>query len=120
MRPPPTPPRMTEASLMQILGRMAEPAIHQYIVEANTEYRHWEKQRYRPTPDGLSPEMGWQAIKLARTSQVRSLPLLDERSRTFQYWLPNQAFAILLEVDRGGGKGVGLKDRGVAQDRRHQ
>jgi len=113
MRPPPTPPRLTEASLMRILGRMGEPAIHQYIAEANTEYRHWEKQRYRPTPDGLSPEMGWQAIKLARTSQVLSLPLLDERGRAFQYWLPNQAFEILHEVDRWGGTALALTDEGA-------
>ena len=45
--------------------------------EVRGRYEHWDHLRHLPPPDGLSSELWWLAIKMARTTAARDL-----RSRT--------------------------------------
>ncbi len=110
MRQPPKPPRLTTDAIRKAVTNLSRPEVQRYVAEANAEYFHWEKLRHRPTPEGLTPEEGWQVVKLSRTGQKRILPLEDERGRAFTYWLPNPALEILHEVDRWGGTTLAVAD----------
>lgn len=110
MRQLPTPPRLTPEAISRAFAPMAQPAVQQYIVQANAEYYHWEKLRYRPTPPGMTPEEAWLVVKTHRLGQRRLLPLQDGKGRPFTYWLPNPALEILHEVDRWGGTALTLPE----------
>jgi len=109
MRSLPMPPRLTADALQETIESMSRRAIQQYVSEANRDYKHWEKLRYQPTPEGMKPEAAWQVVKWSRMGQYRPLPLLDERGRSFRYWLPTSAIEILHEVDRWGGATLALE-----------
>jgi Fic family protein len=105
MRLLPEPPsaNLTE-DVIDLLGRSAkDPTLQAYIAEANREYYHWEKLRHRPTPKGISPEQAWRLVKWTRLAQRRPLPVQDVKGRAFSYWLPDEAQAVLHEVDLGSG-----------------
>ena len=88
------------------LRHMAKPEYRAFIHRANSEYFHWDELRARPRPAGLSLESAWAAVKMARLTERRTLPLCDPKGRPFGYWLPPKALATLHEVDRWGGSTV--------------
>ena len=63
-------------------------------------YRHWEKLRRLPSPEGLTHEEWWLGLKLARLPLRRSLPLRDVDGVTFSYTMPDPLQELLLHVDR--------------------
>jgi hypothetical protein len=44
---------------------------------ARSAYLHWDKVRNLDPPPGLTPELWWLKIKLARGDEWRALPLRD-------------------------------------------
>lgn len=64
------------------------------------EYLHWDQLRHRTPPDGLSPEEWWFAVKTARTSQSRQLPLLDKTGKSFLLATPEPVQIHLHHIDR--------------------
>jgi len=89
---------------------MSKPAVQQYVAQANTEYYHWEKLRYRPVPEGVTAEEAWRLVKWSRMGQKRPLPVKDKKGKPFTYWLPLPALEILHEVDRWGGTTLALAE----------
>jgi Fic family protein len=96
--PPLDPKQLGEA--LRVLGKTEYRA---FISRANSEYFHWDELRARPRPTGLSLESAWAAVKMARLTERRTLPLRDPKGRAFGYWLPPRALATLHDVDRWGG-----------------
>jgi len=101
---------LSPEALARLFPRLAQADTQQYVAAANAEYRHWEKLRHLPPPEGLTPEEAWQAVKLSRLGQKRLLPLQDTHNRPFTYWLPNSALETLHEVDRWGGTSLALPE----------
>ena len=85
---------------------MGKPEHRAFINRANSEYFHWDELRARPRPSGLGLEGAWAAVKMARLTERRPLPLCDPKGRPFGYWLPPKALATLHDVDRWGGSTV--------------
>lgn len=110
MRDLPKPPKLTPEALGQVFTHLMNPEVKRYITAANSEYLHWEKLRYHPTPAGIQPEDGWNIVHMSRLAQRRLLPLTDERGRAFGYWLPDSALEILHEVDRWGGGSLAITE----------
>ncbi|MEL7167901.1 MAG: Fic family protein, partial [Bacteroidota bacterium] len=52
-------------------------------------YRHWDTLRRISPPHGLTAEEWWAAIKMARRSLYRAIPLLDKKGQRFKYALPD-------------------------------
>ena len=79
-------------------------------------YLHWDELRHRPAPEGLSNEQWWLAIKLARSSQYRALPLADLNERPLVFMLPDLVQEALHRIDSrmSGLKAANLPDE---QDR---
>lgn len=67
------------------------------------KYRHWDILRHLPPPEGLSSDEWWAAVKLARRSLYRELPLKDRNGVPFVYASVDAAHAMLHEIDRQGG-----------------
>ena len=102
MKIPMTPPtledvvtRAADANelLMQLLQIKPGPA-------PGGKYRHWDTLRHIEPPAGITAEVWWLAIKLARQSLLVDLPLVDKHEVPFRYAVPNVAQQMLMRVDR--------------------
>ncbi len=69
-------------------------------------YLHWDELRRRPPPLGLSSEDWWWAVKVARRTQLRSVPLTDTGGTPFRYGLPDSISRDLHQIDLGAGGSV--------------
>ena len=70
------------------------------------KYRHWDTFRHLAPPADWSPEQAWLAVKLARRSLYRELPLRDLRGKPFVFAVPNPALEMLHRIDRDAGGSI--------------
>ena len=63
-------------------------------------YRHWDTLRRIKPPSGLTSQEWWLAIKLARRSMARELPLQTPDGRRFTYGMPDPALELLYFIDQ--------------------
>jgi Fic family protein len=73
-------------------------------------YAHWDGLRHRTPPSGLSHEEWWTAIKLARLSSTRPLPLYDASRMAFKIANPDPLLRHLSEADRDLSGRMALPD----------
>ncbi len=106
MRLPAKAPTLSEmfTSLMA-KDKFADELIDRLQSEDNTptpggRYRHWQKLQYLEPPDGLTHEMWWLGIKLARQSLLRPWPLRDLQGDPFRFAIPDNLFELLHQIDR--------------------
>jgi Fic family protein len=64
------------------------------------KYRHWDSLRRLKAPNGLTPQEWWLAIKLARNSMARPLPLRGPAGEPFTYGMPDPALELLHFIDQ--------------------
>ncbi len=85
---------------------------------AEGQYLHWDELRQRSPPTGLTHELWWLNIKLARTVLVQPLPLADRDGAAFQFAMPEPVLRALHVIDRDAAGQI-LMDVPVAspQDR---
>jgi Fic family protein len=62
-------------------------------------YLHWDELEQKQEPDGISREAWWAALKLARSSQLRSIPLRDRNGRSFMFCVPASLSELLHRLD---------------------
>jgi Fic family protein len=75
------------------------------------KYLHWDELRHRTPPEGLTHRQWWLGVKLARTGNVRYVPLRDESGHPFSLLLPDPMPKYLHEIDLlGGGTVVGNRE----------
>ncbi len=109
---PPSPPA-TDELLSQLASnpermRRVMDAMHtgNIGIDQDGEYQHWEVfKRYSP-PAGLSAEEAWFAIKVARLSVAKDLPILDKEGKPFRYCLPSPLLEMLHEIDKNAAGNV--------------
>ena len=97
---PPPFDALWQATIAQGPGVLSRLVSGQGDVDGQGRYLHWDKLRHLPTPEGLSSEQWWLAIKLARRRNYQPLPLNDSRGRAFQYCLPAVVQKELHWLDR--------------------
>jgi Fic family protein len=87
----------------------------------NGAYMHWDDLRRRPTPEGLtSHEQWWFAIRMARQSQLRQLPLLDKQGKPMRFSMPEPVLRQLSFIDREAAGQISFPDHVVSDsDRNH-
>ena len=74
------------------------------------KYRHWETLKRVKPPDGLTSEQWWLGIKIARSSMMRQLPLLDLAGRNFTYSSPDSVLEMLHQIDRDASGQISFSD----------
>ncbi|MEM6646787.1 MAG: Fic family protein [Bacteroidota bacterium] len=103
MKIPQAPPALTDwterqkhtlATLRRVIAESARgPA-------PDGRYRHWDTLRHITPPNGLTSEDWWAALKLARQSLYRPMPLMDKKGDAFQYALVDPVLEGLHQIDR--------------------
>lgn len=75
------------------------------------KYRHWDTFRHLRPPEGVSIELMWAAVKLARGALLTNTPLRDVRGKPFRYGLPPIALELLHRVDRDASGIIGAPEQ---------
>lgn len=111
MRPPPLAAILQQIAQLGPGERVFEVVFGGGIDPApGGKYRHWDNFRHLSPTEGLSIEQSWAAVKLARRTLFRSLPLLDVKQRPFQFGLPPVAQEMLHRVDRDASGIIGAPE----------
>lgn len=100
-------------------GRVLE-VVRARAVDADGEYRHWDKLRHLPPPDGLTNEEWWLAVKLARRPLLRRLPLLDASGSPLYYSIPDSVLRLLHNVDQRCSGEIAMPDVVTADEQARQ
>ena len=79
---------------------MGSVELKNILNEANREYLHWDKFRFKKLPKTVKPEVAWSLLKLMRTSASDELPLHDERGRPFAYYKTKEQDKRLNYIDK--------------------
>ena len=75
------------------------------------EYRHWDTFRHLPPREGLTIELTWAAVKMARAQLMTATPLKDTRSKPVMYALPPLVLELIHRVDRDAGGIIGAPEQ---------
>jgi Fic family protein len=104
MSKPMTPPSLEE--LLPLLTNPEGDPNHAARIFSASEpapegrYRHWDTLKRIKPPSGLSQREWWLAIKLARRSLARDLPLRAPEGQPFTYGMPDPALELLHFIDQ--------------------
>ena len=80
--------------LMEIFGVARSPVV-------SGRYLHWDELRHRKPPPELTVEEWWFALRVARNSLYRTLPLLaDKAGKPFVFGMPEPVLLELHHIDR--------------------
>jgi len=63
-------------------------------------YRHWDELRRLPPPEGLTSELWWLAVSMARESAAKLLPFKDAGGAPFHYVQTDPALEMLHQIDQ--------------------
>lgn len=88
------------ANLEKILKISSNKKLSQQLKKANITYMYWDKLKYMPLPDDLTPEEAWAYIKYVRTSSQKHTPAKDKNGDQFWYWLPDSVLKDLSFIDK--------------------
>ncbi len=87
-----------------LMAELGQPEMAQIFAAAATvddsRYLHWDKLRHRPSPDQLTHEQWWAALKLGRMRNMRHIDALRSTDgRLFQYGLPDRILEAIHDID---------------------
>jgi Fic family protein len=103
---PETPPQTAE--LLDELAKHPErmsrviSAMHSGLigVEQAGHYQHWDDFKRAVPPNELTAADAWFAVKAARLSVSKDLPIVDREGKPFRYCLPSTLLQMLHEIDK--------------------
>lgn len=110
---------LTPPDLSILLSKMDGAAIA-YVLKSRSKvldnnYLHWDEIRRRAPPDELTTESWWVALKLARNSLYRELPLLNKEGKPFVLAIPEPVLMHLHHIDQeAGGKILSTTSKNIA------
>ncbi|MGQ0765403.1 MAG: Fic family protein [Gemmatimonadota bacterium] len=109
MKTPVPPPSFTEGLQSVLAAASRSPDVANALfrgvgAEPGGEYRHWDSQRHHAVPPPFTAEQYWTAIKLARHSLYRQLPLMSISGTPLLYAQPPSVLEKLHRVDRDAGR----------------
>lgn len=89
---------------MNVLFEAARsPQMVDLIQKANRDYLYWDKFKYQPMPEKITPEAAWTYLKFMRNIQIKKTPLVDTKGRYFGYWVPDSVMRELHYLDQDAG-----------------
>ena len=91
-------------SFSRIMKAGQTPDVQNFIRKANDRYFYWSDFVHRiPANMELKPEEIWAYLKLSRSANMRSTPIMDKNSQFFEYWIPDCLHRGISEVDKWSG-----------------
>ncbi|MEK6642945.1 MAG: Fic family protein [Planctomycetota bacterium] len=105
MRLPQTPPDADQLFQKAVEnGRYALfMRLNEIGAQSQSIYLHWDELRFKPPPEGLSPQDWWLLLKLWRRSQVQMVPLRAAGGRSFGWVQWHKITEALHRIDVGLG-----------------
>jgi len=64
------PPKVDDRDLMGALFEKHSPEIENLIDKINADYLYWDKVKYKPLPEGYTPQMLWTYVKASRVRRA--------------------------------------------------
>lgn len=83
-------------------------------------YVHWDKLRHLTPPDGLTRELWWMRLKLARASLYKTIPLRSTTGDPFRVGIPEEATEQLHRLDRDAGSQILVSEDVLNRDMRRR
>ena len=80
------------------------------LLDCFGKYRHWDKLRYMQPPEGLSVVEWWLALKLARQSQYKVVPLSDKVWQPFKIVMFDEVYRLLHQIDSYAGGNIHINE----------
>ncbi len=90
------------------------------VARINHEYLPWEKAKYTKLPAGVRPEHLWVLVKLARSTKMQPIPLLDTKGQPFRFWLPDTVLRGLHMIDKNAGGRIASDYPGLPSEGRER
>lgn len=102
-------------SIAELIERLGSDATVEAIrapadVLPRDRYLHWDKLRRLRPPPGLSSEQWWLKVKLARSDELRRVPLTSPADEPFGYTLPEIVLRHLHHIDQHGSGEVAMDE----------
>lgn len=118
MKIPMTPPRLED--LLEA-GRV-HGLIHLVGISPTQDgrYLHWDELRHRTPPEGLTPDLWWAGVKMARGGMTKTLPLLDKHDRPIAFAMPDPVLRALHEIDRHAAGEIAMPGQVVSDEDRNR
>ena len=92
--------------------RILELVLNGENKEADGNYLHWDKLRYKPLPDGMKDhEEWWLFLKFKRKSMFKTLPFEASHGQKFKYCTPDFLYQLLSEVDKKASGKVEISEQ---------
>lgn len=102
MKIPTPPPNFLELMRVNLSQDEMRKVTNVKSLDYKGRYLHWDQMRYREPLAGLTLEQQWLGTKLARRATMKVLPFKDTEGQPFVYSSPDNAAAMLHEIDRDG------------------
>ncbi len=96
--------------LEQVSGERLEKVLRIAFEQHNPKYYHWDRLRYLKPPADLSHGEWWLATKLARSAQLKSIPLRDRSGNPFYFSTPDAAQELLHKIDQQAGGAISISE----------
>jgi Fic family protein len=103
--PTPVPDLLREAGRERL-----EKVLQAAFAQHDQNYHHWDKLRYLKPPGDLSHAEWWLATKLARSAQLKALPLRDRNGNPFYFSTPDAAQEMLHKIDQQASGTISISE----------
>jgi Fic family protein len=94
-----TTPKLNNDKLHDALSLLGNPSFAPLLRKIEQKYLYWDKVKYL-APKGISPETLWQAVKLSRTLQMKTLRF---GRYTFHFTITERMLSLLHQFDLNFG-----------------
>jgi Fic family protein len=89
-------------------------------ISVRGKYLHWDKLIYYSSPEGLTHEQWWFALKVQRRNLYRQIVLTDKEGKSFNYLDVDPMPEILHEIDRGASGLIRMPEQITNPDTKDQ
>jgi len=84
------------------IGQM--PELQNLMFKANDAYYYWSDLKHRiPKDTEIKAEEIWAYLKLGRSANSKSAPIMDKNNQIFTYWIPDCLHRNISEIDKWSG-----------------
>ena len=67
------PPKIDKKTLINVLLKKSNPEIEKLVDKINSDYEYWDKVKYKPLPEGYTPQILWTHVKASRIRNMISV-----------------------------------------------
>jgi len=107
MKIPEVPPDLSELLMAMTYEQVLQVMARGTPVDHRGRYLHWDELRNRTPPDGLTTVEWWSALRSARNTIARPLPLVAKDGHAFTFSNVDAVQRAVHEVDKQAGGQIG-------------